>query len=121
MNLSSEKLVSDYLLSKCNLHRYNVAKVEMAASPGGGNVPVDVYRVGGPNPPGVTGPIPWKLTTAYNFGFFQVGGLDSEYVLKVDCDTYLSPRFFEVGLYICCTQSNLSFKGAWYGDSTLGP
>ena len=41
--------------------------------------------------------LPWKLTSAYNFGFFNAHGLDSEYVLKVDCDTRLSPLFFKEG------------------------
>ena len=31
---------------------------------------------------------------AYNFAFFTAGGLNAKYVLKVDCDTRLHPRFF---------------------------
>lgn len=40
-------------------------------------------------------PLPWKLTAAYNFGFFEAGGLNNTFVLKVDCDTFISQRFFE--------------------------
>lgn len=62
-----------------------------ASSPGAcGGASFDVHKV---TPTDVA----WKLSAAVNFAVFHgVAGTNStKYILKVDCDTHLSPRFFD--------------------------
>jgi len=64
------------------------ANASSSGACGGGSV--DVHKV-------TPTDIAWKLSAAVNFAVFHgVAGTNStKYILKVDCDTHLSPRFFD--------------------------
>ena len=59
---------------------------------------VDILEMSETPPPGADSvwnstDVPWKLSSAYNLGFF-LGGVRSKYVAKLDCDTHLASDFF---------------------------